>query len=128
MCFPMSPLASENLISLDRFGRPVSRQPDRSLHQGLIWCSSRDSSSFPRRRPHNRQPPSGQSPQLRTEGLHCREVTATGPVVLKIVPVTGAAFPGFTMGQLFMRLSFPTPTIGMYVMDIYNSMFVRFKG
>ena len=30
--------------------------------------------------------------QLRTNGVHSRESTSTGPVVLKVVPVTGAAF------------------------------------
>ena len=29
--------------------------------------------------------------QLRTGGVHCRESTGTGPAVLKVVPVTGAA-------------------------------------
>ena len=28
---------------------------------------------------------------LRTDGIHCRESAGTGPVVLKVVPVTGAA-------------------------------------
>ena len=44
----------------------------------------------------NRHTSSGQSrvyrvTQLRTDGIHCRESAGTGPVVLKIVPVTGAA-------------------------------------
>ena len=30
----------------------------------------------------------------------------------KVVPVTGAAFSGMTHGPIFVRLSFPTPTIG----------------
>ncbi|CAN0259758.1 unnamed protein product, partial [Ascophyllum nodosum] len=29
--------------------------------------------------------------QLRTDGVHCRESVGTGPVVLKVVRVTGAA-------------------------------------
>ena len=29
--------------------------------------------------------------QVRTDGAHCRESAGTGPVVLKVVPVTGAA-------------------------------------
>ena len=41
--------------------------------------------------------PSGQSlvyrvTYLRTDGVHCRESAGTGAVVLKVVPVTGAAF------------------------------------
>ena len=37
--------------------------------------------------------------QLRTDGVHRRESAGTGPVVLKVVPVTGAAFSGFTVDQ-----------------------------
>ena len=41
--------------------------------------------------------PAGQSQfyrvtQMRTDGVHCRESVGTGPVVLKVVRVTGAAF------------------------------------
>ena len=47
----------------------------------------------------NRHTPSGQSrvyrvTQLRTDGVHWRDSTGTGPVALKVVPVTGAAFLG----------------------------------
>ena len=46
-----------------------------------------------------RHPPPGESQvyqitQLRTDDVHCRESAGTGPVVLKVVPVTGAAFVG----------------------------------
>ena len=55
--------------------------------------------------PLNRHTPSGQSrvhrvTQLRTDGVHCREYAGTGPVVLKVVPVTGAAILQVTMDQL----------------------------
>ena len=53
-----------------------------------------------------------QETQLRTDGVHCREDAGTGPVVLKVAPVTGAAFAGHH-GPIYVRLSFPTPTIGM---------------
>ena len=43
---------------------------------------------------------------------NCRESAGTGPVVLKVVPATGAAFSGITMDKL-MCLSFSTPTIGI---------------
>ena len=47
---------------------------------------------------------------LRTDGVHCREFASTGPVVLKVVPVTGAAFSGIPVhGPIFVRLSLPTP-------------------
>ena len=54
-----------------------------------------------------RHTPSGQSrvhrvTQLRTDGVHSRESAGTGPdpVVLKVVPVTGAAFLHVIMDQL----------------------------
>ena len=78
-----------------------------------------DSSRFPRRRPfiQNRHTPSCQSrvyrvTQLRTDGVHCRESAGTGPVVFKVVPVTGAVFAGHH-GPINMRLSSPTPTFAM---------------
>ena len=49
--------------------------------------------------------------QMRTDGVHCRESAGTKPVVLKVVPVTDAAFAGHH-GPISVRLSFPTPTIG----------------
>ena len=53
----------------------------------------------------NRHTPSGQSrvnrvTQLRTDGVHCREFAGTGPVVLKVVQVTGAAILQVTKDQL----------------------------
>ena len=66
---------------------------------------SRDSSRFPRRRPFidlNRHTPLNQCrlyrlTQLRMNDVHCRESAGTGPVVLKVVPVTGAAILQVTM-------------------------------
>ena len=58
--------------------------------------------------------PSGQSrvyrvTQLRTDGVHCRESAGTEPVILEIIPVTGAAFSGFTTDQLKYASLFPYP-------------------
>ena len=70
---------------------------------------SRDSTRFLRRRSFiylNRHTPLlGQCrlyrlTQLRANDVHCRESAGTGPVVLKIVPVTGAAILQVTMDQL----------------------------
>ena len=52
------------------------------------------------------QPPSGRSlvykvTQLRTDVVHCRESAGTGPVVLKVLRVTGAVFSGIPMDQFF---------------------------
>ena len=96
----VSPFAPENLVSRNRFGRPVPRQ---SLHlhtQAEPGACSRDFSRFPRRRHSpfiylNHHTPSGQfrvdrATLLHTNDVHCRESAATGSVVLKVVPVTGA--------------------------------------
>ena len=67
--------------------------------QAEFGAYSRDFSRFTRGRPFiyvNRHTPLDQSrvyrvTQLRTDGVHCRESAEIGPVVLKVVPVTGAA-------------------------------------
>ena len=106
--FPLSPFAPMNLVSRDKFGRPVPRQPAHSLpHSGGIINHQSGSSRFPRRRPYlYRQPPSDQSrvyrvTQLRSDSVHCRGSAGTGPLVLKVVPVSGAAFSGFTIDHFF---------------------------
>ena len=60
----------------------------------------------------NRHTPSGPSrvyrvTHLRTDGVHCRESAGIGPVNLKVVPATGAAFSCITIGRCCF---FPTPT------------------
>ena len=53
------------------------------------------------------------------EGVHCRESTGTGQVVLEVVLVTGAAFSGVTMDQLLCASLLQHPplvqTVDMYV-------------
>ena len=61
------------------------------------------------RHPPSDQPRVDQVPQLRTDGIHCRESAGTGPAVLKVVPATGAAFSGITMDQLMCASLFPHP-------------------
>ena len=56
---------------------------------------------------------------LRADGVHYRESAGTGPVVLKVVPVTNTSFSGVTMDH-FLSLAFPIPTIG-YVVDISDT-------
>ena len=51
---------------------------------------------------------------MRTDGVHCRESAGTGPVNLKVVPVTGAAF----AGHHGKRLSFPTPTVAFFKISV----------
>ena len=64
----------------------------------------------------NRRTTSGQSrvnrvTQLRTDGVHCPESADTGPVALKVVPVTGAAILQVTMDQLMYAYIFPHPLL-----------------
>ena len=92
MNIPLSPCVPENLVSRDGFSRPVPRQPAHLHTQAESGAYLRDSSRVPRWHPlWNRHTPSGQSrvyrvTQLRTDGVHCREFTGTGPVNLKAVP------------------------------------------
>ena len=123
--FSRSSFGRENLVSQDRFGRLVPRQPAHSpIHtQAESSAYSRDSSRFPDSvHVLYRRPPSGQSRvyrvvQFPTDSIHCQESIGTGLlliVVLRVVPVTGAA-PQDHHGSINnVRLSFPTPTIGMY--------------
>ena len=111
---PLSPSAPENLVSQDRFGRHCSFSTLR-LNLALtpeILPAFHDGVHI------YHQPPSGQSrvnrvTQLCTDGAHCRESNGTGPVVLKVVSVTGGVFSGFAVDHFFMRLYFLIPTIGM---------------
>ena len=112
----LSPFAPDNLVSRDGFGSLVPRQPAHLHIQAESGAYLRDSSRVQRRRHFtylNRHTTSGQSrayrvTQLRTDGVDCRESVGTGPVVLKVVPVTGAALAGHH-GLIKMRLPFPHP-------------------
>ena len=124
MIIPLSPYVPENLVSRGGFSRPVPCQPAHLHTQAESGAYSRDSSRFSPRHPFinlNRHTSSGQSRvywvvQLRTDGVHCRESAGTGPVVLKSVPVTGAAILQVTMDQLMCTSLFPHPLlVCMYV-------------
>ena len=113
----LSAFAPENLVSRDRFGSPVPRQPAHLHTQAESGAYLRDSSRVPRQCPlfiQNRHTQSAQSrvyrvTQMRTGGLHCRESAGTGPVNLKAVPMS-AALAGHH-GPINMRLSFPHPLL-----------------
>ena len=104
----VSPFAPDNFVSRDGFGSSVPRQPAHLHIQAESGACIRDFSRFPRRRLFiylNRHTPSVQPRvyrvvQLRTDGVYCREPAGTGPVVLKVVPVTGAAILRVTMDKL----------------------------
>ena len=74
------------------------------------------------------QPPSGKSrvkqvTQLRTDVVHCRESARTGPVVLKVVPVTGGTF-CTTMDQFSCAPLFPRPFLLLFMVCMYVCMYV----
>ena len=54
-------------------------------------------------------------------GVYCRESAGTGPVIPKVVPVTGAAFSDIIMDQLLWTLSPTTTTINSMVDFSYNT-------
>ena len=91
----------------------------RERVQYLSSAYSQISSRFPWRRPFiylNRHTPSSQSrvyrgTQVCTNGVHCRESAGAGPVVLKVVPVTGATILQVTMDQLMCASLFPHPLL-----------------
>ena len=59
---------------------------------------------------------------MRTDGVHCRESVGIGLVVLKLVPVPGAAFSGITMNQLMCASLFPHPLYYYwYVLDMFDT-------
>ena len=49
---------------------------------------------------------------LRTDVVHCRESAGTGPIVLKVVRLTGTSFLCVTLGPISLRLSFSAPLLG----------------
>ena len=111
----LSPFAPENLASQDGFGRPVPRQPAYSPQSSYIWCLLIIAGILPISAAASiyldRHTPSGRSRiyrvmEMRTDGGHCQESAGTGPVVLKVVRVTGVAFAGHH-GPINVRPSFP---------------------
>ena len=115
----LSAFAPENLVSRDGFGSPVQRQPAHLHTQAESGAYLRDTSRVPRRRPFIYfKPPYAigsarvyRVTQLRTDGVHCRESAGTGPVVFKVVPVTGAAILQVIMDQLMCASLFPHPLL-----------------
>ena len=84
---PLFPCVPENLVSRDRFSRPVPRQPAHLHTQAESGAYLRDSSRVPRQRPFMKPPYAIGSrvyrvTQLRTDGVNCRESAGTAPVNL----------------------------------------------
>ena len=57
--------------------------------------------------------------QVHTDSVHCLESVDTGPVVLKVVPVTGAAFAGLTIDHLMCASLSHTPHTLLYYTILY---------
>ena len=80
-----------------------------------------------------RQPPSGQSKvyrvtEARTDEFHCRESVGPGPVVLRVVPVTGDAFSGVTVDQFLSTPLFPHSTNLCYFWYVVDMCDIRSSG
>ena len=120
MNISLSLFAPENFVSRDGFGRPVPAESG---------SYSRDPSRFPRRRLFiylnaTGSVPSYRDTQFLTDGAHCRESADTGPVVLKVVPVTGAVFSQVTTNQLICASLFPrSGHIERYLKLIHAALF-----
>ena len=85
-----------------RPSRLVPRQPASAIDNGVHLYS---------------KPPSGQSKvyqvtRLRTDGVPRRESVVTGPVILKVARVTGAAYSGDLVDQLIKLIRAPLLCIG----------------
>ena len=128
MNIPLSPCVPENLVSRDGFGGPVPPQPAHLQTQAEYGAYSRDSSRFPRRRPH-----------IYTVSRHRASPNFIGP--RKCVPmaftanshwhrsgspqgcsstVMGAVFSGFIMDHFFYAPLF-SHTHYWYVVDMRDT-------
>ena len=121
MCFFFGPRSSLTVWYRDKGWAVPSRVSPLILHTPESGAYSQDSSRFPRRRPfiytdnrHRVSPEFIGSHDCVPMAFPSENPPAQGP---HVVPVTDAAFSGTTMDYFFMRLSFPTPTNGMYVVD-----------
>ena len=116
--FPYMP---ENLVSRDGFSRPVPRQPAHLHTQTESGVYSRDSSRFPRRRPFIYfKPPYaiGSVPSLSGHAIVYRwrslpRVLRHGGSSPQGSSSNGCCHFAGHHGPINVRLSFPTPTIGM---------------
>ena len=52
---------------------------------------------------------------MRTDGVHRREFAGTGPVLLNVFPVTGAALSGIAVDHFLYVFLFPHPNIIVFV-------------
>ena len=69
---------------------------------------------------HRVSPKLYQVAQLCTDSVPCRESASTEPVVLKLVPVTVAAFLGITMNHSMCASLFPQDPLYLYIDSGYD--------
>ena len=107
-------IVPENLFSRDGFVRSVPRQPGHFRAQAESGAFIRGTPTDSRGGMYLCIPPYFidsvrvyRVAQLPTDTVNCQNFTDTGPVVKKVVPVTGAAFAGHH-GPINLRLSFHT--------------------
>ena len=126
MSFSLSPVRAWE-FGLARRVRPSHPASARSFptprlnHQSGAYL--RDSSRIPRQGRHSPSISStviGSVPTAfigshiwRTDGVHCRESSGTGPVALKVVRVTGASLSAITMDPFLCASLFPHPILGV---------------
>ena len=82
----------------DHIGNHVVLSPE----EAVLLTSPGTESSYPRPL---------QSLNNSTDGVHCRESTGTGPVIVEVAPVTSAAFSGITTNQFLCVSLFPHPLL-----------------
>ena len=59
------------------------------------------------------------------DGIHCRESAGTGPVVIIVVPVTGAAFSGTVLAWTNQCAPPFSHALYWYEVDVYDTESIR---
>ena len=109
----LSSFAPENLVSRDRFGRPVLPQPGHSPHSGRIWCLFTgflplSATSFI---DLYRQPPSGQ-PQIYQSRSNCVPMAFAAKDNPQGYSSNECCLFRYYHESIDVRLFSPTPSIG----------------
>ena len=109
MNIPLSPYVPESLVSRDGFSRPISRQPVHSPYSGWIWCLltgflliSAAAFAYLSKPPYaiGSVPTFLSGHAIAYQWRSLPRAAGPGPIVLKVVPVTGATILQVAMDQL----------------------------
>ena len=130
-CFLPSPSSRLRNWSRETGSAVLFRVSPLIIHtQAVSGTYSLDSSRFPQRGSQICcQSPSGQSRIYQVtpwcaEGVHCRESSGIGPVVLKVVRVRGAAYSGNPTDKYLCPALFPQPLLVQWSMPILPSRWI----